>query len=97
MHLCASIPLTFNSCTTNAKTVSKGCSLCTYTNLKLILLRSGGFSIEYVERVLKFSIWNILFLVALAVAVNMANLVFDDNKDLSSQRLVYHCLNGAAQ
>jgi hypothetical protein len=53
-----------------------------------MLLRSGGFSIEYVVRVLKFSILNIVFLVALvAVAVNMANLVDDNSKDFSSPRL----------
>jgi hypothetical protein len=63
-----------------------------------MLVRSGDFSIEYVERALKFSILNIVFLVALvAVAVNMAYLVDDNSKDLSSPRLVYHCLNGAAR
>jgi hypothetical protein len=63
-----------------------------------MLLRSAGFSIEYIERVLKFSILNIVFLVALvAVAVNMTNLVDDNSKDLSSPRLVYHCLNGGAR
>ncbi len=97
MHLSVSIRLAFNSRMRNAKTVSKGCSLWRYANLKLMLLRSGGFSIEYVERALKFRILNIVFLVALvAVAVNMAYLVDDNSKDLSSPRLVYHCLNRAA-